>query len=291
MNNDFLKNIGREAKKFQLDPAEKGAVRENIRLFMNANPISPKTNLVHSFFNRFKPVYLGLPVLVLLGGSVSFAAENSLPGDFLYPVKTNINENVMRFAAFSPQQKAQVEATLAQRRMNEAGELNAKNELTPEIKSQLSADFKTHISNADEAMDNVPDSDTQFKDDIDTDITDAIQSNQQLMPVFDINKDRFEKHMQENRKKNDKHVDENASQTQQTETQSTTQTTVDENSNSNDQNNQKDHKSERHDQPDFTPFKLRSLLNQQDEGDDNHQQNLNEIGLTTEIRSFRHQRD
>lgn len=37
---------------------------------------------------------LGLIILIILGGSVSVAAENSLPGDALYSIKTNINENV-----------------------------------------------------------------------------------------------------------------------------------------------------------------------------------------------------
>lgn len=49
-----------------------------------------------SIINIFKkmPVFAAILVAALLGGGTSFAAQGTLPGDLLYPVKVGFNERI-----------------------------------------------------------------------------------------------------------------------------------------------------------------------------------------------------
>ena len=88
-----------------------------------------------------KPQYVSVALLVILiGGGVSFAAENALPGEPLYQVKTSVNENVLGLFAFTPQSKAQLHTELVVRRLEEveklaiAGKLDATTTAQAEVK-------------------------------------------------------------------------------------------------------------------------------------------------------------
>ncbi len=76
-----------------------------------------------SVLSRPLPAALLATFLVSAGTSISFAAERSLPGDTLWPVKVSINENVRLAVAFSPEAKAAWEAKRVLRRLEEAEEM------------------------------------------------------------------------------------------------------------------------------------------------------------------------
>ncbi len=63
-------------------------------------------------------------ILVFLSAGTSFAAESSLPGETLYPVKININEGVIDFLSFSPKSKADWAVRAIERRLEEAAQLS-----------------------------------------------------------------------------------------------------------------------------------------------------------------------
>jgi hypothetical protein len=77
-------------------------------------------------------------ILVVLGNSVAFAAEEALPGDSLYAVKVNIVEPVRAFIAVTPEAKAQWASDCVRRRLVEAERLIADDQLTPETWKTLS---------------------------------------------------------------------------------------------------------------------------------------------------------
>lgn len=84
--------------------------------------------------------------LLLLGGGVSYAADGTLPGDALYPVKINVNEALSQALTFRDASEAKLQADLADRRASEAEELAARGELSPEIRADLEARFRDHLA-------------------------------------------------------------------------------------------------------------------------------------------------
>lgn len=87
-------------------------------------------------------------IAILLGGGVSIAAQQSLPGDALYSVKVNVNEKVVALAKVSDEAKANWDARLAARRLEEAEELAIKGELNADVRAQLEANFKSFADRA-----------------------------------------------------------------------------------------------------------------------------------------------
>lgn len=98
----------------------------------------------------FSPLWVTASMVILLvaGSGVSFAAQGSLPGDVLYPVKVNVNEKVQTALAFTPKAKVQVEQSLAETRIEEAETLAAQGRLSDTIKSDLSENFNAHAASA-----------------------------------------------------------------------------------------------------------------------------------------------
>ena len=104
-----------------------------------------------------KPISLKLkytmPLLLILallasGGGVSYAAQSSLPGQTLYPVKVDINEPVAGLFQFGTQAQAQWNAELAQTRLQEAEQLAAQNKLTPQIQAQVATRLQDAVAAA-----------------------------------------------------------------------------------------------------------------------------------------------
>lgn len=56
---------------------------------------------------------------LLVGGTVSFAAEGTVPGDVLFPVKIHVNENVRGVVAITQKAKAEWKIDLVERRLKE----------------------------------------------------------------------------------------------------------------------------------------------------------------------------
>lgn len=97
-----------------------------------------------AFITNKKYMPIAIIIALLLSGGVSYAAEGSMPGDVLYPVKVHVNENVGGAFALSPEAKAVFEAKLAERRITEATNLSAEHKLTLEQKKKLESDFAEH---------------------------------------------------------------------------------------------------------------------------------------------------
>ncbi len=77
-----------------------------------------------------------LALCLLLGGSLSYAAAGSLPGDLLYPVKININEKISSTLARSDEAKAKAEEIEALKKSLHESQAEANNlrRATPDAK-------------------------------------------------------------------------------------------------------------------------------------------------------------
>ena len=89
-----------------------------------------------------------LAVMLLVGGGSSYAAENAVPGDVLYPVKVDVNENIQSAFALTDTAEANLQVHLAEERMQEAETLAARGQLTATAATDLSARLKAHYETA-----------------------------------------------------------------------------------------------------------------------------------------------
>lgn len=155
--NDIIK----EAKRISLTDKERAVARERVHAFVASHPvgnsvrktdekrlIDRRENIPSPYggvpslygplsFNRKKLMPIALILALLVGGGTSFAAEQALPGDTLYPVKVNINEEVRSFVALKAESKAAWDVRRAERRLEEAEKLLSDRGLTDEERAKL----------------------------------------------------------------------------------------------------------------------------------------------------------
>ncbi len=157
--NTFFSNIQKEARKIALTSGERESMRLRLEGVIGAHHFSRGEGggPVRSPYFSFAAPRFAVPALVLIivvgGGGVSYAAEGTLPGDFLYPVKISVNESVRGALAFSDESKAEWHATAVERRMEEAETLADKGSLTPEVRSELETNFEEHAERVAEVVD------------------------------------------------------------------------------------------------------------------------------------------
>lgn len=91
-------------------------------------------------------VLISLLVLIFVAGGTSVAAQNSRPGDLLYPVKVSVTEKVKEALSFSDELKANVILSHAEERLKEAEDLVVKSDLSADVRAQIEANFTEHVA-------------------------------------------------------------------------------------------------------------------------------------------------
>lgn len=148
----FKKRLFNKTKKIQLTAEEKSAVRDNLLKFMDANPVRINEDArltphpMHQIF--LKPVTAVAAVVVMAAGGTSFAADFSLPGDILYPMKVNVNEKIEGWFAVSAESEANLALKLAEKRLEEAEKLAIEGKLSADASAELESRFSSHMSEA-----------------------------------------------------------------------------------------------------------------------------------------------
>ncbi len=147
--------IIREARSVSLTKEERDLMLTNIRNSMrehNSHASNINTNFVKSPYlyhfrfglslheKRFVPVAV-LLIMVIFGGT-SFAANFALPGEALYGMKVNVNEEMESWIALTPNANARFESVKADRRLKEVEKLTVKKKkITPKAKAQIKQNF------------------------------------------------------------------------------------------------------------------------------------------------------
>ncbi len=90
-------------------------------------------------------------VLLVGGTGISFASENALPGQPLYVVKTKVAEPIQGALALTPKAQAQWHSELADRRLAEASELAAQNQLNATTTAYIQAQVASNVDAANTA--------------------------------------------------------------------------------------------------------------------------------------------
>lgn len=150
-----LKNI---IDSLRLNVHEKNEGRDRFLAFMEKHPVEKKrlgAKFLESFASLHRPARLvasSLGILVVFCSSISYAADSSLPGDTLYPIKIYVNEEVQGFFQFTPEAKAAWELERMERRIQEAETLTNSGKLDTKAKAKLeealeaySAEMNLHL--------------------------------------------------------------------------------------------------------------------------------------------------
>lgn len=185
------------AQQIRLSKSESAAMREALRSFVQSHPVrvsTPETTEEGEFWSKvqtyllaFRPMPAFLLIVLFLvgaGGSLSYAAESSLPGDFLYPLKVNVNEEVQAEFKTTAHAKAQWNAARAERRIREAEQLIAVGELTDETRARLMERFAQHLTESHEAVSRLRETDSDAAATLQTEIESDLASHADMLDMF-----------------------------------------------------------------------------------------------------------
>jgi Domain of unknown function (DUF5667) len=167
---NFIKNLRHVA----LTSTEAQSMRERLVAYSDLHAISESaetvsTRAVRSTFSisSFSFLYayprvIGAAALVFVllisGTGVSYAAENTLPGQILYPVKVSIVEPIQGALITNVAQQAEWQDQLADRRLTEASTLAAENKLATSTQEYLEQATAQHVALAQQDATDLADS-------------------------------------------------------------------------------------------------------------------------------------
>lgn len=148
-------------KEIQMDEIEKTEIRDTLVRFMASHPLpqkrssawfvraqhkilSPYGNNLSRTMSRFG---VGALLLVIIcGGSLTYASASALPGDLLYPIKINIKENIEASLQTEPEEKLAWQEKRVERRLNEIKDLKVKKDLSPKDVLIAKTVLKEHVA-------------------------------------------------------------------------------------------------------------------------------------------------
>ena len=155
--NNKLKQFISGADKISLTKEEKNSMRSALVNYIRLNPATNQVFYQHgistqpwflTFFNsRLAPIALSFLVLLSIGGGVSFAAEKSLPGNVLYPLKVHVLEEGRAMLELTPEEKAVWASERMSLRLREAAILASRGELDSEVAAEIENNFELQAEN------------------------------------------------------------------------------------------------------------------------------------------------
>lgn len=141
-----LSGMEKEMKKFlaplkdiRLTPAE----RDRMLAAILSTPPPQRFSLL---FSMKQMAAVCSAFVLIAGSSVTYAAEGALPGDRLYPVK-KVTEDLRTTIRVNAKARAEWNATLAARRLEEGETLAAQGRLSAEAEAELTDRFRMHAEN------------------------------------------------------------------------------------------------------------------------------------------------
>lgn len=154
MATNFNKII-EQLKAEKLSSSDKGFLKneilKSIRRESKAPTLSPWSNIFIAF-RAHTVAFVAVMTVIFTGGGFAVVAEGALPGETLYSLKVNFNEEVRDIIALHPSQKAQWSAEKARRRLQEAETLSGQGRLSEHLEADLQNRFIEHAAEAREAM-------------------------------------------------------------------------------------------------------------------------------------------
>lgn len=168
---DFEKQLNKAVKATKMTAAEKRDLRARVVSYMEYHPrrekvaaekaaayIESQPYTLISIHNRMVQAAVGaFAVFVLV--VVPAVAEQSVPGDVLYPIKVRVNEEVRSTFTFNATEKIEWETERLERRISEVRLLAEEGKLTEETEAQAVEAVKEHAEAAQDGINKLKESD------------------------------------------------------------------------------------------------------------------------------------
>lgn len=133
-----------------------------------------------------RPLALALSLAIVVSGAgVSYAAELSVPGDILYPIKVSVNEEVRAAFATTPEKRASFAAERAEKRLDEAATLAVSGKLDDTKREDLEARFAKHAAEATAQAETFEETDTSAAVDFAANFETRLAAHEALLNEFD----------------------------------------------------------------------------------------------------------
>lgn len=141
---EILKKLNNEAKKVFLYKDEKLAIRNILISYSRKSPYGAFFSF--SFTRNKKVLVLAFViVLLLLSGGISYAAQQALPGDILYPIKINVNEKIADLVAVTKEAKIKQNTKIIKRRLEEMDKLISRDKFNKKNEAQIEKDLENAL--------------------------------------------------------------------------------------------------------------------------------------------------
>ncbi len=163
----FTEQFNKQANHIRLQTSERSDLRERLVAYMEYHPLTAEAKSASTATplagQAYRNVRIDLPIISKFIGAFAVLtlivlpvfAENTVPGDILYPVKVKFNEEVRGSLTFSPYQKVEWETARLERRISEAQLLADAGLLTPEVEAQVAEAVKGHSDAAQKEIANI----------------------------------------------------------------------------------------------------------------------------------------
>ncbi len=143
--NKFWKNVHAHIETISMTSTERARIRSGLQSYILKHPTSIQSPFWSVFFMR--PALAGLAGLVILlgsGASLSFASQESLPDEALYPIKI-FREELVSLTKTTPKEKADYSIVRVETRLQEATVLAKTNKLEPALKQKIADNISKHV--------------------------------------------------------------------------------------------------------------------------------------------------
>ncbi len=157
MNKNF-KQLMKQSRAIALRDTDREQMRTHFvnLLGLDADSVKPRT-FWHTILisHRHAGIAFGLVILLIAATTgVAAAAEGSIPGDTLYPIKIHVTEELRSALARKPESKAEWETKRVERRLSEAEKVitNTKKP-NPQALKTIQANIVTHTQKIQQSID------------------------------------------------------------------------------------------------------------------------------------------
>lgn len=158
----FSEQLHKKSLTVSLRASERAELRARVQSYMEYHPVVHTTPQMLSKKERailtepfrtvsFSPwqfVRYASALACVVMVTISYTAEETVPGDALYPVKVRFNEEVRATLSFTPYQKITWETERLSRRIAEARVLADEGRLTNAVEIEVAEAVRTHSQNA-----------------------------------------------------------------------------------------------------------------------------------------------
>lgn len=138
-----------------------------------------------SIVSSFRPFLRSLPavltIIVIIMGTVSAAANSSIPGDFLYDWKLKVNEPIKLTLAFNDQARAQYSVDLVNERLNEITNLSVSPAIPLNLSDLARRQLEVQVKKAEDVINVLGDKDSQAAFDTTVRLHAVLAANQKVL--------------------------------------------------------------------------------------------------------------